>query len=248
MQYCSVRANLFLLTLLKFHGFCVNAAVLLWPLSNSQLLLNWVWALYINCRVKFWPQKQNSTNWWLLTILCIDDSLEDLSPVPPFLKCPTQKIASCQGSLTPLFWPTFCWADRTPSHVLHPMQPARIPIHHTHPSMQQPSAGQEGHHRPGPVQKLWSKSFSLYSVAGKCQSYCWEHLSTPFPAAGNLNCSVITFLSEMGLLLGHNARRDVRAAKPSAVPADLLMQLSAKCASFCDSPCNPLSWFIPAGS
>lgn len=88
----------------------------------------------------------------------------------------------------------------------------------------------------------------FYSVAGKCQSYCWEHLSTPFPAAGSLNCSVITFLSETGLLLGHNSRRDVRAAKPSAVPADLLMQLSAKCASFCDSPCNPLSWFIPAGS
>lgn len=91
MQYCSVRASLVLLTLLKFHGFCVNTAVLLWPLSNSQLLLSWVWALYINCRVKFWPQRQNSTKCWLLlTVLCIpNDSLEDLPPVPPFLKCPT---------------------------------------------------------------------------------------------------------------------------------------------------------------
>lgn len=79
-------------------------------------------------------------------------------------------------------------------------------------------------------------------------SYCWEHLSTPFPATWSLNCSVITFLSEKGLLLGYNSRRDVRTAKPSSVPADLLMQLSAKCAIFCDSPCNPLSWFIPAGS
>lgn len=177
MQYCSVRANLFLLTLLKFHGFCVNAADLLWPLSISQLLLSWVWALYINCTVKFWPQKQNSTNWWpLLTVLCINDSLEDLSPVLPFLKCSTQKIASCQGSLTPLFWPTFCWADRAPSHV-----PARIPTHHTHPSMQQPSAGQEGHRRLGPVQKLWSKSFSLSiqwlaSVRVTAESI-WAHLS-----------------------------------------------------------------------
>lgn len=247
MQYCSVRANLLLLTLLRFHGFCVNAAVLLWALSNSQLLLSWIWALYINCRVKFWPQRQNSTNCWLLLtiLLCIPNgSLEDLPTVPPFLKCPTQKIASWQGSLTPFFWPLFCWADRAQSH------PACQDSHPPHTSLHAAAfSWPGGAQQTGPCEKsLKQMVLPFYSVAGKSQSHCWEHLSTPFPATGSLNCSVITFLSEKGLLLGHNSRRDVRAAKPTAVPADLLMQLSAKCASFCDSPCNPSSWFIPAGS
>lgn len=44
------------------------------------------------------------------------------------------------------------------------------------------------------------------------------------------------FFSEGGFVLGRNSGRDVRAATPSAVPADSLMQLLAKWASFCDSP------------
>lgn len=85
MQYCSVRAKLLLLTLFRFHRFCVNAAVLLWSLSNSQLLLSRVLALYTNCRVQFGPQRQNSTSSWLLltVFFCIpNDSLEDLPPIP----------------------------------------------------------------------------------------------------------------------------------------------------------------------
>jgi len=45
--------------------------------------------------------------------------------------------------------------------------------------------------------------------------------------------------SEKGLISVHNSRREVRAANLSTVPADLLMQLSAKCASFCYTLCNP---------
>lgn len=44
------------------------------------------------------------------------------------------------------------------------------------------------------------------------------------------------FFSEGGFVLGHNSGRDVRAATPSAVPTDSLTQLSAKRASFRDTP------------
>lgn len=129
-----------------------------------------------------------------------------------------------------------------PSFTL-PGFPAIVPI----PVFQQQAcAGQElqMHHRT-----LWKKSQANSSpFLLTIQSLCWEHQSTPFQLFGAPIALSSHFFSEKRLVWGHNSGRDIRPANPSAAPVDLLMQLSAKCTSFCDIPCNPLLWFNLAES
>lgn len=99
-----------------------------------------------------------------------------------FLNAPLKRLPHDRAA-SPLFSDP-CFAGLTEHHHI---QPARIPTHHTHPSMQQPSAGQEGHSRLGPVKKVWSKWFSLSiqwlaRVRVTAES-TWAHLSQPLGAS-----------------------------------------------------------------